>query len=648
MGAGLTPFAYSQTSYLDSLKIELRKAEADSHRIYLLGRLTWHSIVNHTEQARAYNDTARILADEMVDTLEVAKALHYRGLLERFAGNYLEAITNLEKAGKLYDQFKEINGKAGVLLNLGVVFSMIGDYDRAIDYYYRQIELNEQLADTFQIGNTLNSIGSVHRKLGNYGEALAKYEEALEIMERMNKPWNWGLVMGNIGAVLHEKGDYEGARYHYKQSVESNRTQSDTWGVAYNLHRLGVLMQDLGKYDSAAYYMEQAYELRTELNQKLELAETMISLGSIWAKLGKSRQGLEMTHRGLAIADEIKAAESQTTAHKELSAMYSDMGDFRNALEHMKRYAQFRDSVLTEEKIQISAHLEARYESAVKDRRLAENELEISSANAKISEQRRVVQLSLFGAGAMLLVLILLLWVLSERRKRNLQQLLQLQKEKELVSLKSMMMGEEKERTRIARDLHDGLSGLLASIRIRFDALKHDFGALSTSQKYSSALQSLDEASSEVRRIAHNMMPEVLMKFGLVEALSEYVNNLTISGEREIVFNHYGLEQRLSAGAELVLYRVIQELLNNIVRHSRATEVVLQINRHENMLTITVEDNGVGFDPSYLAKNKGIGMQNLASRVEYLNGELNIESQPEKGTSVFIEINLSRIPKDHD
>ena len=114
------------------------------------------------------------------------------------------------------------------------------------------------------------------------------------------------------------------------------------------------------------------------------------------------------------------------------------------------------------------------------------------------------------------------------------------------------------------------------------------------------------------------------------------------------MFNHYGLEQRLSSGAELVLYRVIQELLNNIVRHSLATEVLLQINRHENMLSITVEDNGVGFDPAYLKDNKGIGMQNLTSRVEYLNGELNIDSQPEKGTSIYIEINLDKIPKDHD
>ncbi|RMG67089.1 MAG: sensor histidine kinase, partial [Bacteroidetes bacterium] len=187
--------------------------------------------------------------------------------------------------------------------------------------------------------------------------------------------------------------------------------------------------------------------------------------------------------------------------------------------------------------------------------------------------------------------------------------------------------------------LHDGLSSLLAAIKIQFNSIQATVPDLHTHSKYAEALSALDEASREVRRIAHNMMPEMLAKYGLIEALDELIHHL--QDRIDISFSHFGMDQPLDPQVELALYRMIQELLNNILKHSQATEALLQLNRHADHLSLTVEDNGQGFDPDRLHGQSGLGLANLQSRVQLLQGNLNLESRPGRGTSVFIDIPLS-------
>jgi signal transduction histidine kinase len=141
------------------------------------------------------------------------------------------------------------------------------------------------------------------------------------------------------------------------------------------------------------------------------------------------------------------------------------------------------------------------------------------------------------------------------------------------------------------------------------------------------------------------MMPSMLMKFGLVEALGDFFNTINGTGTLTIDFQHYGMEEKLSKSTELVLYRVIQELINNIIKHSQAKEAIVQFTRNADTLVITVEDDGQGFDPKSGGKSSGLGMKNLENRINYLKGDLTIESESGMGTSVYIEIDLKRTDK---
>lgn len=634
-----------QSELLDSLAAELKIAETDSARQYWLGRLTWYNIANNTAGARQYNKRARDIALLRGDSLGVARTFHYDGMIDRFAGNYPEAIAHLNTALRYYESVSYESGIAGAVFNLGVVYSFIGDYERSLECYYRQKDIHEKHGTEFEIANTLNSIASVQRKMGNYSEAMELYDEAYAILENSERLWDITNVISNKGALYLEMGKLNEAEPYFRRALENNRQIGDSWGIGYSLLRLGVLKHKLGELDSADHFLSQSVVVRRELDQKLEYAESLVAHGAVLFDLGQQSESIDQIHDALAISEEIGVLESQSNAHDILAGFYFQTGQPARAYEHLRDYTTLRDSAVSVEKQRITRNLEARYESERKDRALAERELRIAANENQIQRQRYIIWISVAGFVALLIILISVYVAFRSRRKLNEQKLQNLISERELVALKSMMVGEEKERARIARELHDGLSSFLAAIKIQFSSIQQDSAAFQSDEKFNEAMKRLDEANTEVRRIAHNMMPEILMKYGMEVALSEFVAGLNTGNDLKVELSHFGMEERLPSGVELVLYRVVQELLSNVIKHSRASEVLVQLNRRGSQLSITVEDNGMGFDESMMSDSRGMGIHNLTSRIQYLNGEVNFESSRDKGTSVYIEVDLDKIPE---
>ncbi len=211
--------------------------------------------------------------------------------------------------------------------------------------------------------------------------------------------------------------------------------------------------------------------------------------------------------------------------------------------------------------------------------------------------------------------------------------------EKQLVALTSILQGQEEERSRMAKDLHDGLGGMLSGIKLNLSSLE-DNVAMHHSDKilFSKSIVQLDNAIAEMRRVAHNMMPEALLKFGLSEAVQDYCDGINESNTVKIKYTGLGPASPMEKPAEVTLYRIIQELTNNAIKHAEAKSIFIQIARHDHGLTLTVEDDGKGFDANELNAVRGAGLRNVQSRVDYLKGSFIIDSEPGKGTAVNIEI----------
>jgi signal transduction histidine kinase len=255
------------------------------------------------------------------------------------------------------------------------------------------------------------------------------------------------------------------------------------------------------------------------------------------------------------------------------------------------------------------------------------------------------------GAVALLVISLLIYRTLKQKQKIQQQRINELETERQLTATEAVLKGEEQERTRLAKDLHDGLGGMLSGIKYSFNTMKGNLIMTpDNAQAFERSMDMLDSSIKEMRRVAHNMMPEALVKFGVDTALKDFCTDINNSGALQVSYQSIGIDgATIDQTTSITIYRIVQELLNNTIKHAAAKNAVVQLTKTNNQLTVTVEDDGKGFDTALLNQSKarpddqagrGIGWSNIQNRVEFLKAHLDVQSEKEKGTSVHIEINI--------
>jgi signal transduction histidine kinase len=285
---------------------------------------------------------------------------------------------------------------------------------------------------------------------------------------------------------------------------------------------------------------------------------------------------------------------------------------------------------------------------------MAKNQAQI----AKLNEEKQIQQLTLqkrsgyiialFLTIAALLIVGILLRNASKRKEKLLasekelreQQIQTLEKEKQLLSAEALMQGQEAERSRLAKDLHDGLGGILTGTKYSLSNMKQNMIiSADNAEAFEKTMNMLDQSITELRRIAHNMMPESLLKLSLDEAVQDYCLQVTQSGALAITYQGVDVENlAINDTVKINVYRIVQELINNAIKHASAKDAIVQLTFKDKVLGIAVEDNGKGLNTDWMSYTDGIGYQNIKSRIDFLKGNMDIQSIPGKGTSILIKI----------
>jgi len=265
--------------------------------------------------------------------------------------------------------------------------------------------------------------------------------------------------------------------------------------------------------------------------------------------------------------------------------------------------------------------------------------LDIQHFKKTLSYQKKVNSYFLALAVVFAILLFVLLYVYKQRTKSMNQQKelynLALEKEKQhakIATLTALLDGQEQERARLARDLHDGLGGLLSGTKIQLSTLHHKITDTNKIEMTKS-IEHLDNAVDELRRVAHNLMPDLLLKYGLEEALKEYANRMS-TDQLDIHVQFLGYTQTLEQDKQLLVYRIIQELVNNALKHANPQQIIIQLVESDNSYMVTIEDDGCGFELTQAQKTQSAGLHNIQSRVQFLKGELHIHSELNLGTSI--------------
>jgi two-component system, NarL family, sensor kinase len=342
----------------------------------------------------------------------------------------------------------------------------------------------------------------------------------------------------------------------------------------------------------------------------------------------------------LAVQSGLKMRKKE--AYDGLALWYEKKGDHKNSNAYLKRSIALNDSLMSEENNKQIASLEIRYQVAGKESEIRNLKMEKELQQLAIVKKNTLNYLLIAAALVLLIVSLLVYRTYKQNQKLQQQRISELEREKQLNAIEAVLKGEEQERARLAKDLHDGLGGMLSGIKYGLQTMK---GNLIMTPDNTRALERsmdmLDSSIKEMRRVAHNMMPETLVKFGLDTALRDYCNDINQSGVLLVTYQSFGLvDMTLDQTLAITTYRIVQELINNTLKHAGAKEAIVQITGTDRQLVITVEDDGKGFDTAILGRSKGIGWMNIQHRIEFLKGRLDILSQPEKGTSVQIEFSI--------
>ena len=541
---------------------------------------------------------------------------------------YADSMISLSRKAKF--NLGEGKGLATKALAYVVDFKM----EKATENYKAAIPIFEKENDYKWLAKCYKGLGnSLMQGRDNVG-ATQQYKLAAKMFKNLGLKNDEGLVYGNISRAFATSSMLDSAIYY---NDKASLIASQLPGA--------VQLQFITNMSAAEYLSKKGqYALATESIRKAQkIAESkqdISMLGAVYHISGAMavdqkdfKRALEYSLLSREIHKKSGNYSGQVESLKELSKAYSRVGDYKNAYETRVEYMGLNDSLFSANSAKEINELNVKFQTSEKEKQIAEQNLLIANKNIRL----RNLLFSLMAAG---LLISLLLALYFQRRKTFQQSLITLKKEQDLSLLKALMTGEEKERSRLARELHDGLGGILAAAQMQISNVETS-GEQAALLKKQKATELVSQAASESRRIAHNLLPETLLRYGLDEALKEYSKSITDSKLIQLDYESVGMQLNLDQSAGLSIYRIIQELVNNIIKHSGATEALVQLQREEGKLSITVEDNGKGFSPQQNGKT-GIGLSNIRSRVSYLNGSFDIRSEEQKGTSVYIEIQLTK------
>lgn len=520
------------------------------------------------------------------------------GNLEADFGNNATAFKNYQNALK-FNTHNSQTLNAKIYKNIGALYLSWKKLEVALNYYNIAYNLALKAKDGKLIADCLNNMGTVYEQKKEFKKADLSYNKALNYYKKLNINTNICITYNNLAILNKVTGKFSQAANYYKLSVQyASKTKND-WLVAAIANNLGNLLCEMGDLKNAELSINDALILAKKINANELVYEALDNLPSCAAK----------------------------------------KGDYKSSLNYYKQSALAKSEFINLENTKEVLQLQTKYDVLNKEKKI----LLLNKQNViqKLTINKRN---SLIGSLGVFFILSVALSILYFNRNKIKQQNLLQQtiiKQQDL-STKAIIEAEENERSRIASDLHDGVGQLFSTVKLNLSGMQEQlvFKEEYTKASFEKTILLVDESCKEVRNISHQMMPNVLLKMGLISAVRDFINKVD---ERclKINLDVDGLANRLPTNTETVLYRVIQETINNVIKHAQASVLHIQILRDIDGLSVMIEDNGIGFNSSQIATFKGIGFKNLTTRIKFLKGTLEVDSAPGNGTAISIWLPLN-------
>lgn len=649
---GLTGNIWAQNSQLDSLRNLLQGPDLTSFEQADLMLEMGHSL-SHSDYdlASEYYWKSIHLAEKENALRIMGRAYSGLGNMNYSSANFEKGMAYFLKADSIFNLGDSSIIPEDLLMNqagMAAIWTALGDYQKAIGAYLEAIDL----MDKSPVTNKWEAIGSLYGGIGTVYFELKQFDKVLEYdlksLEAVRKYTNRHRIAGTellVVADYIELKQYDKAMEHL-QSAEPLVAEVKGNDMLFQLNfEYGRYYFRTGQPALALEYFLRSREFSEPLRSRFKDMDLLRNLGFVYRDLGDYSKSIKALNEALDILRELHLKKLESETYRILAEVYSLNKQSEKAVESFGLYNTLNDSLkLAQVQIEIN-EIEKRYQNQKKS-----DSILMLKKNYEIQElalHRKSGQSSLILSSVVFVLLIGFFFYRHLRNKHSLlkkteelhvQRIQQLEKDQKLTATQSLLKGQEEERSRMAKDLHDGVGGLLSGVKLSLSTMKGKVLLSEENEReVSCIIDQLDQSINELRRVSHNMMPEALIKYGLKEALENYCENMDQAGGLKVRLQTYGLEDRLAQDTEIVLYRIVQELLNNVVKHAHAKQVLVQMICENNQFTLTVEDDGRGFNPEQLKHQNGVGLQNVRARAGYLTGIVDVRSLAGEGTSVTVE-----------
>jgi two-component system, NarL family, sensor kinase len=533
-----------------------------------------------------------------------------------------EAYVFAEKLGKKKDM-------ANCIGNIGFAYYNQGQVEKSLEYLIRCLKIHEEVNYVKGIAFALNNIGYILRTQGQYDKALEYYMKALKILEGTEEKEKLAFFLDNIGEIYSKKGFIEKALEFHDRALKIREKLNSKAGLSASYSYFGVIYLKLGQKEKALDQFQRALTLREELDDKGGIANSSGHIAVLYLGEKNYVEAEKYGKKALQAANATGYPDAIRSAAGHLSEIYNALGNYKKAYDMHKLFKLMADSVVNTETRTGSIKKEMQY-SFEKKEEAARNEQEKKDAVRQEELKREKITYWSVG-GILVLGLLSLLLLFNRKRLKEKNQFQKKLNQQQKEQAEAVMDVQEQERKRIAEDLHDSLGHLLSTAKLNLQSIP------GSEKKVENSLQLLNQASEEIRNITFNLMPRTLEEGGLIPALQELASKVTNSGLVKVILHVHDMEKfKLEKQSQFSIYRIVQEAVNNILKHAAASEINIQLIGQSDHITIMIEDDGKGFD---MANQKsGRGLKNIVTRSLWLKGNINIDSSPGRGTTITTEI----------
>lgn len=628
---------YAEKALQLSREIDYKYGQAVAN--YWLG-MSYYSL-NEYEKSIKYNKESSRLFLLQKNRLQYYRCLNKIGVSYFNLGEFEKADAYIKRSLKHSKMSKDTSNSINCYLNLGNIYFHQSEYNKAILYFDKALQLSEEAEKTYVHGIILASIGKSLNSINNKQKAKAYFFEALRIVEQYQNESFVPTCYLYLADIYISESQLDSAFVMISKAKQAVKNTNSI------ILRLSVLQNEANLLSLNDKNVEalRIYKEVNEISNAQNLAsfhmEASLSIAELYFKMKDFNQAEEYAQKAINLAERLGSKEVHSNALKILYKVNKAKGNVADALAFHEQYAQFRDSVYNVETAELISEYEARYEAEKRKKEILELNRKNQQQEIVLLEERKTKQIQLLVFGVSFIILLSGTFITYLKVKTN--------KEKDIAKLKEkrfhdVIEAAEMERKRIAGDLHDSVGLMLATTKLNLNELE-DSILLTIAEDEKSILEHtlklIDETSTEVRNISHNMMPGALIELGLQAAISDLVSKINQLEHFTAAFESQGKERELTEMKRIAVFRIVQEIAGNTLKHAEADKISIKMSFQKKYLNILYVDNGKGMKDINPDSSTGIGWKNIYSRLEIVNGTIHFDKEYSQGTKIILLIPIN-------